>query len=100
MRRQCWARGSARLCAGCWALGAATGAVVLPAPAPLAAPPPAEAARKVCVGFGFQSAKEVEQQRQATVVKISTGCAALDELLGGGIETKAVRRRWGVRQGG
>ena len=36
----------------------------------------------------------VQAQRQATVVKISTGCQALDELLGGGIETKAVR--WGT----
>lgn len=32
----------------------------------------------------------VQAQRQATVVKISTGCQALDELLGGGVETKAV----------
>lgn len=32
-----------------------------------------------------------QAQRRATVVKISTGCSALDELLGGGVETKAVR---------
>ena len=51
----------------------------------------ADAARKLCPSHGFQSAKDYEAQRQASIVKISTGCAALDELLGGGVETKAVR---------
>lgn len=43
-----------------------------------------------------------QAQRQATVVKISTGCSALDELLGGGIETKAVRVGgcWGTVRSG
>ena len=49
----------------------------------------------MCLGFGFQSAKEVEQQRQTTIVKISTGCAALDEMLGGGIESKAITEVFG-----
>ncbi|PRW56940.1 meiotic recombination DMC1-like protein [Chlorella sorokiniana] len=54
-----------------------------------------EAARKLMPAFGFQTAKEAEAQRQATVVKISTGCQALDELLGGGIETKAITEVFG-----
>ncbi|KAL4424897.1 hypothetical protein ABPG77_002120 [Micractinium sp. CCAP 211/92] len=54
-----------------------------------------EAARKVCPKFGFMTAKEVEADRQTTIVRISTGSQALDELLGGGIETKAITEIFG-----
>ncbi|KAL4451838.1 hypothetical protein ABPG75_007500 [Micractinium tetrahymenae] len=54
-----------------------------------------EAARKTCPQFGFQSAKEYEATRQASIVRISTGSQALDELLGGGVETKAITEIFG-----
>ncbi|KAI3437822.1 hypothetical protein D9Q98_000269 [Chlorella vulgaris] len=55
-----------------------------------------EACKQLCPQFsGFQTAKEVESQRQTSVVKISTGSMALDELLGGGIETKAITEIFG-----
>ena len=55
---------------------------------------PPQAARKTVKHFGIQSAKDYEAQRQREIVKISTGCAAVDEILGGGIETKAITGGW------
>ena len=49
-----------------------------------------EQARKLCSQFAFQSAREYSCQRARDIVHLSTGCAALDDLLGGGIETKAL----------
>ncbi|GAB4819384.1 hypothetical protein N2152v2_006430 [Parachlorella kessleri] len=54
-----------------------------------------EAAKKSCKGFGIQTAKDYEAQRLREIVHISTGCAALDEILGGGIETKAITEIFG-----
>lgn len=34
-------------------------------------------------------------QRKREIVHISTGCAAVDEILGGGIETKAITEIFG-----
>ena len=48
-----------------------------------------EAARKVCP-TGFITAKQYEEKREREFVRLSTGCAALDEMLGGGVETKAI----------
>lgn len=44
--------------------------------------PPAEAARKLCPQFGFQSAKEHEAQRQATIG--AEGLRVLQRDVGGG----------------
>lgn len=54
-----------------------------------------QAAKKVAVGFGIQSAKDYEAQRQREIVHISTGCEAVDSVLGGGIESKAITEVFG-----
>lgn len=54
-----------------------------------------EAAQKLCSRFSFTSAKELEVRRQQQIVHISTGSAALDEILGGGIETGALTEIYG-----
>lgn len=46
------------------------------------------------IGLGFLSAKEMLQQRR-DVRKLTTGSKALDELLGGGVETKAITEFYG-----
>ncbi|MEM0004553.1 MAG: DNA repair and recombination protein RadA [Desulfurococcaceae archaeon] len=52
-----------------------------------------ENARKL-LGIRFKTAKEVKQER-LNVKKITTGSKALDELLGGGIETKTITEFYG-----
>ena len=71
-----------------------------------------DAAKSLAAGFAWSSAADVERVRTAEVLHISTGAAAVDAVLGGGIETKARKRgdretrlrRWGagvvVLQGG
>lgn len=54
-----------------------------------------EACKKMCPTFGLMSAKDFETQRQREIIKISTGCSALDELLQGGIESKAITEIFG-----
>ncbi|KAL6772110.1 DMC1 [Auxenochlorella protothecoides x Auxenochlorella symbiontica] len=54
-----------------------------------------EASRNACPNFGIMSARDFEGQRQRQIVHISTGCQALDELLGGGIESKAITEIFG-----
>jgi hypothetical protein len=48
-----------------------------------------EAAQKTCPGLGFISGMEILQKR-SEVVKLTTGSKALDELLGGGIESMSI----------
>eukprot|EP01062_Namystynia_karyoxenos_P019941 TRINITY_DN17538_c0_g1_i2.p1 TRINITY_DN17538_c0_g1~~TRINITY_DN17538_c0_g1_i2.p1 ORF type:complete len:370 (+),score=69.28 TRINITY_DN17538_c0_g1_i2:80-1111(+) len=52
-----------------------------------------EAARKIHF-CGFRTGVEALQKRQ-DVTKISTGCKAFDELLGGGIETMSITEAFG-----
>jgi len=52
-----------------------------------------EAARKA-VGMDFETAEQLYQRRQL-VQRITTGSKALDELLGGGIETQAITEAFG-----
>lgn len=52
-----------------------------------------ENARKM-LGIRFKTAREVKQER-LTVRKITTGSKSLDELLGGGIETKTITEFFG-----
>jgi len=52
-----------------------------------------ENARKL-LGIKFKTAKEVKQER-LNVKKITTGSKSLDELLGGGIETKTITEFYG-----
>lgn len=54
-----------------------------------------EAARKQCSQFAFQTAREFNSVRQRDIVHLSTGCQALDDLLGGGVETKAITEIFG-----
>jgi meiotic recombination protein DMC1 len=54
-----------------------------------------EAARKLTKTGGWQSASDTLQERQRSVLKISTGCTAVNELMGGGIETKAITELYG-----
>lgn len=55
-----------------------------------------EAGRQLCPRFvGFTTARQVEEQRQLQVCRISTGCAALDAVLGGGLETKLITECFG-----
>ena len=64
-----------------------------------------DAAKSLAAGFAWSSAADVERVRTAEVLHISTGAAAVDAVLGGGIETKARKRgdretrlrRWGAR---
>ncbi len=53
----------------------------------------AEAARRL-VKIDFITAKEL-WNRRSSMIKISTGCDSLNELLGGGIETQAMTEFWG-----
>ncbi|MBI4896205.1 MAG: DNA repair and recombination protein RadA [Candidatus Aenigmarchaeota archaeon] len=53
-----------------------------------------EAARRQ-LDMGFKTAAEVLERRQH-IGKISTGSAALDELLGGGVETQAITEAHGA----
>jgi hypothetical protein len=48
-----------------------------------------EAAQKTCPGLGFISGLEILQKR-SEVIKLTTGSKALDELLGGGIESMSI----------
>ena len=49
-----------------------------------------EAAGKVCRRLGFQTAASVLQQREREIIRITTGSSALDEILGGGVETGSI----------
>jgi len=46
-----------------------------------------EAAGKVCRRLGFQTANDLLLKRERDIVKITTGSAEFDKILGGGIET-------------
>jgi len=52
-----------------------------------------EAAKKI-ENHGFISGNELAQKRK-NVVRITTGSAIFDELLGGGIETMAITEAFG-----
>jgi meiotic recombination protein DMC1 len=54
-----------------------------------------EAARKLTKTGAWQSASDSLQERQRSVLKIHTGCTAVNELLGGGVETKAITELYG-----
>jgi hypothetical protein len=55
-----------------------------------------EAAKKLCPAqYGWQSAREVEAQRAKDITKISFGADAVNELLGGGLETKCITEMFG-----
>ncbi|CAL8463638.1 g3172 [Coccomyxa elongata] len=54
-----------------------------------------DAARKLCPNHGWLSAKTVEQQRSKEIVKISLGAQAINELLGGGLESKCITEIYG-----
>ncbi len=55
-----------------------------------------DAAKKLCPAqYGWQSAREVETQRAKDITKISLGSAAVNELLGGGLETKCITEMFG-----
>ncbi|GMH42002.1 hypothetical protein BSKO_09921 [Bryopsis sp. KO-2023] len=54
-----------------------------------------EAAKKLVPSFGWITASEAHKQRQREIVKITTGAQALNELLGGGFETKAITEIFG-----
>lgn len=47
-----------------------------------------EAAQKI-EGWTWMTGKQMEDQRQ-NIMRIGTGCAKLDELLGGGFEAKSI----------
>ncbi len=51
-------------------------------------------AAKEALGFGFQSAYDLFEKRK-TVQRITTGSRALNELLGGGVETQALTEAFG-----
>ncbi|MHA2068132.1 MAG: helix-hairpin-helix domain-containing protein, partial [Candidatus Thorarchaeota archaeon] len=51
-------------------------------------------AAKSMVEIGFESAEDVFERRKS-IVKIKTGSKALDELLGGGVETMAITEMYG-----
>ncbi|PHU13862.1 Meiotic recombination protein DMC1 -like protein, partial [Capsicum chinense] len=57
-----------------------------------------EAAEKI-VNFGYITGSDALLKRKA-VVKITTGSQALDELLGGGIETSAITEAFGEFRSG
>lgn len=54
-----------------------------------------EAAMKLVDTYTFKSAKEIEAKREREIVHISSGCAAVDEMLKGGVETKAITEIFG-----
>ena len=49
------------------------------------------AAKRLC----FQSASDLAAQRQAEVIRITTGCRDLDNIVGGGIETMSITELYG-----
>ena len=49
-----------------------------------------EAAYKVSKPAGFQTAKDLQAQRDHNVVKVTTGCDELNTMFGGGIESGAI----------
>ncbi|KAL1206739.1 Meiotic recombination-like protein [Cardamine amara subsp. amara] len=57
-----------------------------------------EAAEKV-VNFGYMTGSDALLKRKQ-VVRITTGCQALDDLLGGGIETSAITEAFGEFRSG
>jgi hypothetical protein len=46
-----------------------------------------EAAGKVCRRLGFQTANDLLLKRERDIIKITTGSAEFDKILGGGVET-------------
>ncbi|KAK9833274.1 hypothetical protein WJX81_001649 [Elliptochloris bilobata] len=54
-----------------------------------------EAAKKMCPSYGFRSANECAAQRRKEVVRISLGAKALNELLGGGLESRCITEVFG-----
>ena len=50
--------------------------------------------RAPCLRWSFSESRRV-MQRTKEIVKISTGCAALNELLHGGIESKCITEMFG-----
>ncbi|CAH2052995.1 unnamed protein product [Thlaspi arvense] len=57
-----------------------------------------EAAEKI-VNFGYMTGSDALLKRKS-VVRITTGCQALDDLLGGGIETSAITEAFGEFRSG
>lgn len=53
-----------------------------------------DAAMRLC-GFGFISGV-VARQKRDQIMKITTGCTQLDEVLGGGIETASLTEAYGT----
>ena len=54
-----------------------------------------EAARALASGFDWTSAREVEVVRARDVLRISSGAAEVDAVLGGGFETQAITEIYG-----
>uniref|UniRef100_A0A383W8N5 RecA family profile 1 domain-containing protein n=1 Tax=Tetradesmus obliquus TaxID=3088 RepID=A0A383W8N5_TETOB len=54
-----------------------------------------EAAKKLTTAGSWISGAEAMQKRAREIVKVTTGAAALDTLLGGGMETKAITELYG-----
>ena len=54
-----------------------------------------EAARTLAAGFDWTSAREVETVRARDVLRISSGAAEVDAVLGGGFETQAITEIYG-----
>ncbi|KAL3139027.1 Meiotic recombination protein dmc1 [Trebouxia sp. C0010 RCD-2024] len=54
-----------------------------------------EAARKCCANFGWQTGAAVEKQRAREIVRINFGADQVNELLGGGLESKAITEMFG-----
>jgi hypothetical protein len=51
-------------------------------------------AMKLCPELGFMTGKELQKRREM-VLHLTSGCKALDELLGGGIETGSITEAFG-----
>lgn len=54
-----------------------------------------DAARTLASGFSWTTARAVEAARARDVLRVSTGAAAVDAILGGGIETKCITEVYG-----
>ncbi|WIA40926.1 hypothetical protein OEZ86_004581 [Tetradesmus obliquus] len=54
-----------------------------------------EAAKKLTTAGSWISGAEAMQKRAREIIKVTTGAAALDTLLGGGMETKAITELYG-----
>lgn len=55
-----------------------------------------EAARKLdCRGGMFKTGLEMKEKRR-NIIKITTGSGALDNILGGGIETASITEAFGI----